>query len=367
MKRVAGIILLVISIVMLVTAMNQSFINKIKQEKYFDHLAPKPAPDNSVYSFLFTRSDRWRYGDLYGLCYLPQYKFELEPFKRYNFKKKQPPTNRVLYIIGDSFLADKMLYGAFEDFDDVIFLDSRFPFGPVMPDPTKQNYLVLEFAERNLVGYDLKKTREAKRQPTDKPYSSITAVGSLNKAPDISVAERLGNVIFNKALSRNLELILFDNKIATIFKETKASLNYSLFKRVTNEVTVSTDKKRLFLNTTVDTDSVQSAFRHRPDSEVNRIRQNLSIAKSYYSSTGFNKVFLSVIPNPVSVYDNKRMTYDHLLERIEQGTDLQVISIYNIFRTDKRNLFYRSDAHWNPDGFEIWVNETNKVLKANFN
>ncbi|MCQ6957282.1 hypothetical protein [Mucilaginibacter aquariorum] len=366
MKRIAGIILLVISIIMLVTAMNQSFINKIKQEKYFGHLDPKPTRDNLIYGFLFTHSDRWRYGDLYGLCYLPQYKFELEPFKRYNLKKKQTSTGRILYIIGDSFLADKTLYGAFEDFDDVIFLDNRFPFGPVIPDPTKQNYLVLEFAERNLVGYELNKTGEAKQRPTDKPNSSVTTTGSVNK-PDISIAERLGNVIFNKALSRNLEMILFDNKIATIFKETKASLNYSLFKRVANEVAVSTDKKRLFLNTTVDTDSVQSAFRHRPNAEVNSIRQNLSIAKNYYSSIGFNKVFLSVIPNPVSVYDNKRMTYNHLLERIEQGTDLPVISIYNIFRTDKRNLFYRSDAHWNPDGFEIWINETNKVLKANLN
>jgi hypothetical protein len=370
MRKVAGLFILIISVVLLVSAMNQSFINKIKFEKYFDHLNPQMIQENAWYKAAFVHSDRWRYGDLYGVSYLQPYKIDLEPFKQYNQKPGRRNTNSILYIIGDSFLADKTLSGAFDAFDNVIFLDRRFSFGPIKLDSAKQNYLMMEFAERNLNGYDISKTDET-RLTTDEIKRGVNfgnaPVQAGSQPPPASLFERLNKIIFNKDLSRNLELILFDNKLATPFKEVKASLNYRLFNRVANEVAVSTDKKRLLFNITVDTANLQSVFRPKPEREVDSIVNNLDIARDYYLAIGFKKVFLSVIPNPVSVYDSKRMPYNHLLERVEQKTDLPVISLYKIFKTDQRNLFYRSDSHWNPQGLDIWVNEVNKVLTSNFN
>ncbi|WPU98349.1 hypothetical protein SNE26_20195 [Mucilaginibacter sp. cycad4] len=349
------------------SAMNRSFVNKIKFEKYFDHLNPYIIQENILYKAAFVHSDRWRYGDLYGVCFLPQYKFELEPFKQYPYKPGRLNTNKVLYIIGDSFLADKTLSGAFEAFDHVIFLDRRFAFGPIKLDTTRQNYLMMEFAERNLNGYDIVKTDEI-RWATGEIKSGIKISNSstpqTSQPSPLSLFERLNKIIFNKDLSRNLELILFDNRLVSPFKEVKASLNYKLFDRVANEVVVSSDKKRLLFNITVDTASAQSAFRPKTESGIDSIVNNLDIAKRYYLSIGFKKVFLSVIPNPVSVYDDKRMPYNHLLERVEQNTDLTVVSLYHIFKADKRNLFYRSDSHWNPQGLDIWVNEVNKTLTS---
>ena len=88
-------------------------------------------------------------------------------------------------------------------------------------------------------------------------------------------------------------------------------------------------------------------------------------ARAYYQSIGFKKVFLSIIPNPVSIYDYKRMPYNHLLERVELNNDFKAISIFKIYKTQNCNLYYLSDAHWNPQGLDIWVKESNKVLKAN--
>jgi len=369
MRKITGLFILIISVVLLGSAMNQSFINKIKFEKYFDHLNPKMIQENTLYKAAFVHSDRWRYGDLYGVSYLSQYKFGLEPFKQYSHKPGRQNTNKVLYIIGDSFLADKVLYGAFDTFDNVIFLDRRFAFGPIKLDNTKQNYLVMEFAERNLNGYDIGKTDEIRWTTNEIKnginFSNIPRVG--NQLPAASIFKRVGNIIFNKELSRNLELILFDNKLATSFREIKASLNYNLFNRVAKEVAVSTDKKRLLFNITVDTASLQSAFRPKTEHALDSIVNNLDIARKYYLAIGFKKVFLSVIPNAVSVYDNQRMPYNHLLEKVEQKTDLPVIPLYKIFKSDKRNLFYRSDSHWNPLGLDIWVSEANKALTSNLN
>jgi len=365
MRKITGLLILIVSIALLGSAMNQSFINKIKAEKYFDHLDPQAVHESALFKAAFVHSDKWAYGDLYGLSALHQYKFEMEPFKRYIQKPGRQNTNRILYIIGDSFLADKTLSGAFDNFDNVVFLDRRFPFGPVKVDTAKQNYLLLEFAERNLNGYDINKTDEVRWTANDINNGvnlRNTPVQTESQPPSASIFERINKIIFNKDLSRNLELVLFDNKLTTPFKEAKASLNYRLFDRVAKEVAVSTDKKRLLFNITVDTASQQSAFRPKSDQAVDSIVRNLDLARDYYRAIGFKKIFLSVVPNPASVYDNKRMPYNHLLERVEQKTDLPTVPLYKIFKTDQRNLFYRSDSHWNPAGLDLWVQETNKAL-----
>ncbi len=347
MRKVICLLVFVFSIGLLLLSMNQSLLNRIKQDRYFAHLNPPAATSHSWYYRLFIRSDRWRYGDLYGLSYLHPYKLPLEAFRKYPPNDIRKQTNRILYISGDSFLADKSLKGAFAGFDDVIFLDRRFPSRPFKPDSTKENYMVMEFAERNLNVFDLDKPGETGQLPDKLPTGFF---------------ERVNKALFNKDLSRNLELLLFDDKCFTIVKECKAMVNYILFGRTANEVAVSTDRKRLFLNITVDTSSIQSAFRPKSSGDIEKIDHNLDVAKRYYLSMGFKKVFLAVIPNAVSIYDSKRLPYNQLLQRVESSTDLPVISVYGTFKRDHRNLFYRSDAHWNPEGFEIWINATARAL-----
>ena len=364
MKKIMGVLVFACSTIILLAAMNRSFILGINKDRYFDHLNDDHT-SRSLYQRVFVRSDRWAYGDLYGLCYLPQYRFKLAPFKKYDSKDRRNLQNRVLYIIGDSFLADKTLTSAFDGFDNVIFLDRRFSFGPIRLDSTQQNFLIMEFAERNLNDYAINKSYEiqwTKNDITAKHYPPVDPKASAPAPP--SFLNRLGKIIFNKDLSRNLELLLFDDKLFTPIKELKASLNYNLFGRVAKEVAVSTDKKRLLLNLTVDTNDTHSAFRYKTAQEIDTIAANLKEAQSYYEAIGFKKVFLSIVPNPVSIYDENRMPYNHLLERVEQQTDLPLISIYKTFKTDKHNLYFLSDAHWNPLGFDTWVQQTNKTLKS---
>ena len=355
----------ILSTIILLTAMNQGFVNKIKHDRYFDHI--NTSNDQSLYRRIFIRSDRWKYGDIYGLCYLPQYKFILDPFPQYK-KINESLTNRKLYIIGDSFLADKNLNYTIEQFDEIIFLDRRFNFGPIRLDCTKQNYLIMEFAERYLNDYDIAKTPEVRWKK-----NTVNHKLNFNQNPNtnpvnfnikLSLWGRLNKIIFNKDLSRNIELLLFDDKLFTPFKEAKSALNYYLLGRVSKEVAISTDKKRLFLDITVDTTNIQSAFKFKTDHDINKIANNLNTAKAYYQSIGFKEVFLSIIPNSVSIYDDKRMKYNHLLQRVELHCDLKLISLFTRYKAENRNLYHLSDAHWNPHGFDIWIQETNKVMQT---
>lgn len=342
--------------------MNQSYMNRVKQEKYFDHLNSNKK--TSTLKHWFWKSDRWRYGDLYGLCFLPKYKQELAPFKSYATNAEALSSNKVLYIIGDSFLADKILNKAFDKFDQVIFLDRRFKIDPIKLDSTKENYLILEIAERNLNNYGLGRKNEIRWSDDEikngfiqKEYES-----SILQTKQASIFDRLDKILFNKDLSKNIELLLFDNKFATIFKEQKARLNYSLTGRVAKEVAISRNGERLFLNSTVDTNFKESAFRMLSDKEVSDLSQLLAEDNNYYQKIGFKHTFLSIIPNPVSIYDSKRMKYNRLLERLEEKTKLTKISLLKIFKKEKRNVIYLSDSHWNPLGLDLWVNETNVTL-----
>jgi hypothetical protein len=373
MRKIVGILILFVSMVILGTAMNQGFINKIKTDKYIDHIRSVKNDRPGWYYELFVQSDRWHDGDLYGLCYLHPFKQQLEPFKLYPAVIREPATNRILYIIGDSYLADKTLNGAVAAFDDVIYLDRRFPFGPIILDTTKQNYLLMEFAERNLPGYSLQKTGEVIWKANDvqakKNLDKNTAQQYISVKP-VSIFERIGNIIFNKDLSRNLELMLFDNKLFTPVKEAKASFNYNLLGQLfPKEVAISTDEKRLFLNITVDTSNTESSFKFKSNQDINNITVHLDSARDYYQSIGFKKVYLSIIPNTVSLCDNKRMVYNHLLQKVEAHTDLQVISIYKKFSEvqPNQNLFYYNDAHWNPRGFDLWVDIVNRSFDHEFN
>jgi hypothetical protein len=353
MRKIVSLFIIIVSSIVLLLAMNQGLINRIKQDRYFDHLTPENQKPKSLYYRLFVKSDRWGNGDLYGICYLPQYRIKLDSFKAYHNRLiNAKATNRVLYIIGDSFTADKKLGDAFPDFDNVIFLDRRFPFGPIQVDTAKQNYLVMEFSELNISDYSSKKSFEVLK-PSE--------VATFKPAP---LFNRLGNILFNKELNKNIELLLFDNKAFTPLKQFKAAFNYHVLGRLPREVAVSTDKKRLLLNSTVDISSATSVFKPMTDSAVDRIVNDLAADQKRYIALGFKKVFLSLIPNAVSVYDQQRLPYNHLVERIENKTGIPAIPVYRIFKNDNRNLYSRSDAHWNPIGFEIWVNETNKAIKS---
>ena len=352
-RKVIGIFIAIAALAVLLTAMNQGFINAVKQDRYFDHLTPEKARRNSLYQKIFLNTDRWAYGDLYGISFLPEYRIKLIPFKTYNYRPDKVPTNKILYIIGDSFTADKNVSNAFNGFDQVIFLDRRFPFGPIKPDTTKQNYLIMEFSELSIAGYRSKKSFEVLNNAPQLPGSK-----------PVSIIERLDNIIFNKELNKNIELLLFDAKEFSAAKEFKAAFNYNVLGRLPKEVAVSTDKNRLLLNSTVDTASAQSVFKPLPGAEIDSISVNLKADEQRYLSLGFKKVYLSLIPNAASIYDEHRFAYNHLLPRVEKEARIPVISVYYKFKHEKQNLYSRSDAHWNDAGFGLWVGQVNGIFKA---
>ncbi len=79
---------------------------------------------------------------------------------------------------------------------------------------------------------------------------------------------------------------------------------------------------------------------------------------------GFNEVYLSIIPNKVSILAPNLGDYNYVLERIQQHPDLKAkyLDIYSIFKKQSQKVYSKSDTHWNCNGSSIWQGVVNDIF-----
>ena len=84
---------------------------------------------------------------------------------------------------------------------------------------------------------------------------------------------------------------------------------------------------------------------------------------------GFDYVYLSLIPNPVSVIEPEFSSYNMLIEKIQNNKELLLpyVDIFNVIKKDPKRYYYKTDSHWNYEGFELWLSYLNKELEKVYN
>jgi hypothetical protein len=180
-----------------------------------------------------------------------------------------------------------------------------------------------------------------------------------------SLTKKLERYLFNPTIEQNLEFNLFDFPFLTPIKEFKAKINQEVFGRINPDVAISTNKNNLFYSITTDPEEVTSSFRDIDESELQSIINNIIAANKHYKALGFDYVYLSLVPNPVSMLDTQRGKYNMLIDKIQNNKNLLMphLDTYAIFKNKPERFYYRSDSHWNYDGFGEWVNIVNGELK----
>ncbi|MES1181668.1 MAG: hypothetical protein ABUL44_02625, partial [Flavobacterium sp.] len=225
------------------------------------------------------------------------------------------------------------------------------PAPPVNLDKAKKNVLVFEISERSLVDLDsmilmqLVKIKQGGNDDDDVFPRSASAEGE--------------DGVFNKKINTNLEFLLFETRLFTALKELKAKINYKFFNRTSPDVFVSKNKKYLFYYQTKT--SIQEKVSEALIEKYVTIFNNTF---AYYRSKGFDEIYFSIIPNPVSVIQPDCKRYNKLIPLIQSDSNLlmPMIDIYSIFNDHKSQIYYHSDTHWNKNGFQLWINELNKKI-----
>ncbi|TDW96171.1 hypothetical protein [Dinghuibacter silviterrae] len=285
-------------------------------------------------------------GDLVTMAYLDNQPRFCEPFG-YTFTK--PPDtgakNVDLYVYGDSYVmyVPDSAFGPIRRYHfgrrDYTDLDDTL-------DRHQRNILIIENSERfmRLV------------------YRNL-AIFDHVRAAYAGIDVRL----FNPVINQNLEFNLFSYTGLAPLRTFKADLTYTLFHRASGDVTLSDNGRYLFLTRTVLAQDDLSSYAPVPTPELTLLEANMDSTYRHYKRAGFDEVYFSIIPNPVTILQPR--DYNGLIPALHQyaaAHGIPVIDVYTPFTKakDPARLYRIGDTHWNNKGLQVWLATVNHLLET---
>ncbi|MEA5457420.1 hypothetical protein VB796_00115 [Arcicella sp. LKC2W] len=303
--------------------------------------------------------DDYRYGDLYRLSYLPDFKEKAT--KCPTLKKDIAKQNVHLFIIGDSFTEAERV--SQNDFDVTNYSYIHWAKqADIQLDTNKKNILILETVERTFKEHFSQKAENFKTERTIS--KGVQPQKSWKQTLRDNSTEWL-KYIFPKGIEERLEHTLFNYDFFLKFRELKATLNHHVFGRIEHKVVLSKNEKSLFYFEEADSTNEYSAFYPISQEEIDRFVLNINETRNAYLKAGFDEVYLSVIPNKISILSPDLGNYNRLIERIQSDKRVQtpIIDTYADFRKSPDKIYLKSDTHWSCAGRDIWLEKVNKILK----
>lgn len=310
---------------------------------------------------------RYSNGDLYGMSFLKEYK---EPM-RYHLHIRNTVQQRSvrLFVFCDSYVDDRIKKNNFDAVDSIKFLRYWNPSTFVHfthLDSTKRNIVVIEMSERHVRILGKTGASQLFWMLDKDTIDTKTQTATATEEP-MTWWQAFQKNTFNPNINSNLELNLFEYALFNPIKELKAKFNYKYFNRINENVYVDEAHKHLYYTPTLSTTEDQGAFKPLADDEIASIVTMLNTVYRRYKQVGFEEVYFSIIPNPVSCINPSMKTYNNLITRI-YATDSLVLPIIDVFKPFKQNpkLFYhRSDTHWNNEGLQHWTDMLNARINTN--
>ncbi|WP_019986694.1 hypothetical protein [Rudanella lutea] len=301
-------------------------------------------------------ADDYRYGDLYRLANLAQFKDPQTECREASTPVLSSDTARThLYLIGDSFAEPQRIGKA--DFPvsyyQYVHWDTR---RTAQLDTSKYNVLLLETVERHF------------REHFSRPVAELTLVPDTTQRPTPTPepwTRQLFALIQSKGIEERLETVLFSQDFFLWFKELKAAMNLNWFDRATPKVGISRDRQHLFVDLDTDTTKrLNSSFVSLPDSELDALVDSVNATAARFRQQGFDAVYLSVIPNKASILEPERGPYNRLIERVQQHPRLQVpvVDVYGVYARQPKQVYALGDSHWNCYGRSLWLKAVNERL-----
>ncbi|PWK25236.1 hypothetical protein LV89_02862 [Arcicella aurantiaca] len=303
--------------------------------------------------------DDYRFGDLYRLSYLSDFKEKAS--KCPTIKSEYSEQNVNLFIIGDSFTEAERVN--INDFNVGNYTYTHWAKqADIQLDTNKRNILILETVERTAKDHFSQKAENFKIE--NKNSQEVKNQQSWKQKLKENVTD-LVKFIFPKGIEERLEHTLFNYDFFLHFREVKAQLNHHIFGRVEHKVVLSKDEKHIFYSEEADSTNEHSAFYPVSQEEIDKFVLNINETREAYLKAGFDEVYLSVIPNKVSILSPELGKYNHLIERIETDKRLQIpiIDTYKDFKKSPDKIYLKSDTHWSCAGRDIWLEKVNKIIK----
>lgn len=306
-------------------------------------------------------ADDFRYGDLYRLANLPQFKQ-----KRSIPCPKTPVAhtgNTDFYAIGDSFMEP-------ESMDSSDFVARTYTYIhwtdslSVQLHPARRKVLLIETVEREVRNHFT--TLHYPLWVSQRPIRA-RAVSHSGFFHDLNNFLTGPSELRQSRVEERLENLLFGADFFNFFREIKARLTLDWFGRTFGITTVTPDGRHLLISWDIDTTRNTSNFNAVSAAELDTLVAHANAMRQHYLQAGFDEVLLSVIPNKTTVVNPPMGRYNRLLERLETHPALQVplISVRKRFMQSGPKLYQRGDSHWNCEGRQIWLEAVNRKISEN--
>lgn len=292
-------------------------------------------------------SDKYRYGDLYGLSYYPAFRIEKEEEKlpAYSVTSKMKDIN--LTIIGDSYtysFIDEQVQN-FERVKDFQFASWEDRNKLKIPSPsTAKNILLIEIVERNAIAKlkeeEFKKCFQLQKdRPAYKEKLSVT-------------------------VENNLEFLLFEHRLFSSIKEFKTSILHQLFGKIPGDVVLSKDGKNLYLRETMEGETSSNSFNELHKTSYQAFENHVNKMYDKGKALGYDEVWLLIAPNPVRALQTENKQANALFTYLEKSTTLKMkfLNILPALSKHPKSNFFVSDTHWNLNGAYLYRNLVNQEL-----
>jgi len=297
------------------------------------------------------------YGDLAHMAYLDDVDM-FRSLRDYDFHRPADSVGKVdLYMQGDSYTW-KVPDTAFAHLGQYKF-GWRFRDDIIYKlDTDRRNILLIEIAERYVRSYfsntDILQHVRAEQPLAAIPHSKYRRYAALS-FPSM-------DWLFNPNINQNLEYNIFNYNFINPLRHLKAKMNYYCFNRASGDVVIADNKPQLFLKETVDGKRVENSYYPLQPGELQTIINNLNSIYDKYKADGFDNIYLSVIPNPVTII--QPAGYNGLIPALEGHASLKMkpLSIYKIYQATGGKVYRTGDTHWNNIGLQLWLAEVNKIL-----
>lgn len=343
MSKVLSWVFIILGLGVLVAGTSPRLYNMIHEQKRGDRNHSWWGEHNSPY------------GDLVSMAYLDDITTFRSP-KDYQFTTAvyNGRRNIDLYVWGDSYL-EEVPGKVFSHVNKYQFGRTYFGNLHYTLDTKKRNILIIEASERFFRPYFSYKSIYSS-VCKDTIRTPITTAAPV-VMPDI-------NDLFNSHINQNIEYLAFNYNFLNKPRQWKADINYLLFDRASGNVTISDDHRNLFIKQTVLPKHGYSCYEVLPDNTVHWFVTSVNEVYDHYRQEGFDEVYLSIIPAPVSVLQPDR--YNKLIPRLRADTSLRMplLDVYPeyIQAADPHTLYRAGDSHWNNKGFQVWLGMVNEML-----
>jgi len=300
--------------------------------------------------------DSYRFGDLYRLSNLAQFKDPRNECVGYKVPARSNTSQKIhLYIIGDSFTEEQRVGKKNFAVDAYTYVHWN-EFLHLRIDSSETNILLLESVERHL--------REKMKDTVQNLIPDHATF--VSRGDPARFMNRLDNAFKSRSTEDRLDELLFQNNVILTLKEWKSAFNYRFFNRVNKGVTLVNNDENVVYYMDTDTPNITSSFSSIKETEIDSIVRNLNSSQDFARNLGFDHVILSVIPNKVSVLMPESGNYNNLIERIYSHHDLKVpfIDVLTDFRKMDSGSYLKGDSHWTCEGQYLWLDKVNAFIKS---